>query len=76
VSEVESHNAALAEMVRNIRTRLLGAEMLVKLKKIELPFAIDFKEAKSMLRHAAEAVQEGKLGYVLLVGQSPITVEP
>ena len=43
----------------------------VKLKKVDLPFDVDFKQAKSMVRHASEAVQAGKLGYALVVGEKP-----
>jgi ubiquinone/menaquinone biosynthesis C-methylase UbiE len=68
VGQVEPHNAALAELVRNIRTRLLGAELLVKLKKLDLPQGIDFEQAKSLAYHATAAVQQGKLGYVIVVG--------
>jgi SAM-dependent methyltransferase len=68
LSRVEPHDAALGEMVKTARTRLLGAEFLVKLKKIELPPGIDFEQAKTLARHAAEAVREGRLGYALMVG--------
>lgn len=68
VNQMEPHNAVLAELVRNIRTRLLGAEMLLKLKKVDLPESIDFEQAKSLARHATAAVQQGKLGYVIVVG--------
>jgi len=68
VSQIEPHNAALAELVRNIRTRLLGAELLLKLKKLELPPGIDFEQAKCLAHHATGAVQTGKLGYTVVVG--------
>lgn len=71
VSEIEPHNAALAEMVKNIRTKLLGAEVLLKLKMIDLPLDIDFRQAKSLIRHATEAIQQGRLGYALVVGEKP-----
>jgi arsenite methyltransferase len=74
VNQIEPHNPALTEMVKNIRTRLLGAEVLVKLKKIELPFGVDFKQAKTLVRHAFEAVQEGKLGYTVVVGIKPVSL--
>ena len=66
VEQVEAHDEALGQMVGDVRGKLLGAELLVKLKKIELPGA-DFSQAKSIARSAAEAVREGKLGYALLV---------
>ncbi|MFQ5859706.1 MAG: class I SAM-dependent methyltransferase [Anaerolineae bacterium] len=68
VAEVEPHDAALGEMVKGVRSKLLGAELLVKLKKLDLPGA-DFDQAKTLARSAAEAVQQGRLGYALLVGR-------
>ena len=65
VEHLEPHDAALSQMVSDIRGKLLGAELLVKLKKIDLPGA-DFEQAKTLARSAAVTVQEGKLGYVLL----------
>jgi len=63
---VEPHNAALAGMIKNVQTKLLGAELLVKLRKIDLPEA-DFDQAKALARSAAETVQRGGLGYGLIV---------
>jgi ubiquinone/menaquinone biosynthesis C-methylase UbiE len=66
--EVETHDAALAELVRNIQGKLLGAELMSKLKKLDLE-GIDFAKAKELARVAAEAVRTGMLGYALIVGQ-------
>jgi arsenite methyltransferase len=63
----EKHDDVLMELVRDIRTKLLGAELLVKLKKLDLPGA-DFEQARRLALSAAEAVREGKLSYALLVG--------
>jgi ubiquinone/menaquinone biosynthesis C-methylase UbiE len=68
VQRIELRNAALREMVREIRTKLLGAEVLVKLKKLTLPPGLDLEQAKIMAGHAAKAVHQGKLGYALLTG--------
>ncbi|MFQ5612646.1 MAG: class I SAM-dependent methyltransferase [Anaerolineae bacterium] len=70
VEQVETHNGALGQMVREVQGKLLGAELLVRLNKLELP-EVDFDQAKSLARRAAEAVREGKLGYALLVGAKP-----
>src|SRR6266568_510306 len=51
----EPHDDALADMVREIQGKLLGAELLVKLKKIELPSTIDFEQAKALAKSAAGA---------------------
>ena len=66
--EVETHDEALAEMVRNIQGKLLGAELMSKLQKVPLE-GIDFTQAKQLAAAASEAVRAGKLGYALMVGQ-------
>lgn len=65
---VEPHDEALGETIGGIRAKLLGAELLVNLKQIDLPGA-DFEQAKAMARAAAEAVREGKLGYAIIGGR-------
>lgn len=70
VEQVENHDAALGQAVGDIRGKLLGAEILVKLKKIDLPGA-DFAQARQLARSATEAVQGGKLGYALLLATLP-----
>jgi len=70
VEHVEPHDDVLDEMVKQIRAKLLGAELLVKLKQIVLPDA-DFEQAKRMARAAADAVRDDKLGYAVLVGVKP-----
>ncbi len=69
IEQVEPHNTALSEMVEDVRTKLLGAELLLKLQKVELPPALDFGQAKSMVAHAADAVQAGTLGYAVVVSR-------
>lgn len=66
VTQIETHDDALAQLVRDVRTRLLATELLVKLKKMALPIA-DFEQAKALARSAAVAVQDGRFGYALLV---------
>jgi arsenite methyltransferase len=68
VEQTEIHNEALRQTVADVRGKLLAAELLVKLKKIDLPGA-DFDQAKAIARNAAEAVRDGKLGYALLVAR-------
>jgi arsenite methyltransferase len=70
VTLIEPHDEALAELVRNIQAKLLGAELLVKLKKIELP-SVDFDEARALARAAAAAVRSGRFGYTVLVATRP-----
>lgn len=66
ITIVEEHDDALAQMVRDVRTRLLATELLVKLNKVSLPIA-DFDQAKALARSAADAVQAHQFGYALLV---------
>lgn len=65
IDRIEQHDEALSEMVSQIRLRLLGAEIAVGLKKIELPGA-DFAGAKRMAQSATEAIRAGSLGYAIL----------
>jgi len=65
---IEPHNNALAEMVRDVQGRLLGIELMVRLKKLDLPGA-DFEQAKQFARAASKAIQHGLLGYSLLVAR-------
>ena len=67
---VELHNNALAQMVKDIQGRLLGAELMVKLKRLSLPHA-DFSQAKELAREAAGAVRSRLLGYCLLTAVKP-----
>jgi ubiquinone/menaquinone biosynthesis C-methylase UbiE len=67
VGLVEPHDEALAELVRDIRTKLLGAELLLKLRKVEAPAGVDFELARVMARAAAEAVRARQFGYALVV---------
>lgn len=68
--EIEPHDEALSEMVRDIQGKLLGAELMSTLKKIDLA-GIDFTEAKAMARAAAEAIRAKKLGYAIITARKP-----
>ena len=61
----ESHDEALLEMVNQVRTKLLGAEIMVGLKKLDLP-GIDLTAAKQMAHAALYAIQQGSLGYAII----------
>ena len=66
----ESHDEALREMVRQVRAKLLAAEVLVGLKKIDLA-GIDFTSAKQMASSALDVVEQGRLGYALITAEKP-----
>jgi ubiquinone/menaquinone biosynthesis C-methylase UbiE len=67
---VEEHNQLLAEFVKGIRTRLLAAEVAAGLQKLVLP-GFDFAAAKKIVRHAQEAIAQGKLGYAIVTAIKP-----
>jgi ubiquinone/menaquinone biosynthesis C-methylase UbiE len=66
----ESHDQVLLEMVRQVQTKLLGAELMAGLKKIELP-GIDLSAAKQMAKAALAAVEQGRLGYAIVIAEKP-----
>lgn len=67
--KVESHHEALVEMAEHIRLKLLGAEILVGLKKLTLP-GVDFATAKELLQVAREAISDGRLGYTIVTAMT------
>jgi ubiquinone/menaquinone biosynthesis C-methylase UbiE len=67
VDLIEAHDEALREMVRQIRGKLLGAELLMRLKKLDLPGDLDFEQAKALVKAAATAIQMNKFGYVVII---------
>ncbi len=65
MDSVTAHDDALTAMVNQIRGKLLGLEIAVGLKKIDLP-GMDFTNAKQMAMGALEAIHAGQLGYAIL----------
>ena len=65
-TQSERHDEALRDMIDTVRTRLMGAELMVRLKGLDLP-GVDFEQARTLARLAAECAQDGRLGYALLV---------
>jgi len=70
VDRFEPHDEALTTLVHDIRMKLLAAELLVKLKQVNLPF-LDFERAKALARAADEPVKDGRFGYVLITAAKP-----
>jgi arsenite methyltransferase len=68
VTAIEPHDNALAEMARDVQGRLLGIEIMAKLKKLDLP-GVDLEQAKQLAHAAAKAIREGLLGYSVIVAQ-------
>ena len=75
VQHTESHDEALLEMVNQVRMKLLGAEIMVGLKKLDLP-GIDFREAKQMAQAALSAIRQGSLGYAIICAANDWPVCP
>lgn len=67
VQYVERCDDALLALVREIQTRLLGAELLVKLKKIDLPAGVSFEQARTVAKAAATAIAAQQFGYAMLI---------
>ena len=68
VDLIEPHNEVLLEMVRKIQGKLLGMEIAVALKKLEIP-DFDFASAKQLAAGAMAAIARQELGYTILIGQ-------
>ena len=64
--KIEPHDEALSEMVRDIQGKLLGAELMSKIKKLDLG-GVDFPQAKVLARAAADAVRAKTLGYAIII---------
>jgi hypothetical protein len=67
---VEDHSDALVEMVRQIQAKLLGAEIISGLKKIDLP-GVDFAAARQFAQAAFQATRNGTLGYAVIPARKP-----
>jgi SAM-dependent methyltransferase len=68
IQRVEDHDDALLEMVRQIQSKLLGAEIMTGLKKINLP-GVDFAAGKQFAQATVQALQEGNLGYGVIISR-------
>lgn len=71
VETIETHDEALLALVREVQGKLLGAELLMKLKQITLPHTLDFARTKALARSAAAAVRAGQFGYMALLAVKP-----
>jgi ubiquinone/menaquinone biosynthesis C-methylase UbiE len=70
VDGIEQQNDALKGMVDQVRMKLLGAEIMTGLNKLQLP-GLDLGAAKRMASSAMAAVKQGQLGYVLIRATKP-----
>jgi arsenite methyltransferase len=67
VEHTESHYEALLELVNHVRMNLLSAEIMVGLKKLDLP-GVDLSVAKQIAQAAFTAIRQGALGYAVVCG--------
>jgi arsenite methyltransferase len=65
---VEDQSDTLLEMVQQIQAKLLGAEIMAGLKKIDLP-GVDFTTAKQFAQSALQAIHERALGYAVIAAR-------
>jgi ubiquinone/menaquinone biosynthesis C-methylase UbiE len=70
VQTVEDHSHALAELIRQIQGKLLFAEVMKGLRKLDLP-DIDLTTAKNFAQAALAASRAGKLGYAIIAACKP-----
>lgn len=70
VDSIEQRNDALTEMVEQVRIKLLVAEIVTGLNKLQLP-GIDLEAAKRIANSAMEAVRNGQLGYAFICATKP-----
>ena len=63
---IEPHDEALTEMVHQIRMKLLGLEIAVGLKKMDLPPGVDLSAAKQLATGALKAIEQRQLGYAII----------
>lgn len=68
LQRTEGHPAAVRELLGQIRLKLLAAEVAAGLGKLALSRDA-LREAKSLLRSASRAVEDGALGYALLLAR-------
>lgn len=70
IQHIEDHSDALVEMVRQIQAKLLGAEIMAGLKKMDLP-GVDFAAGRQFAQAALQATRDGALGYAVFVAKKP-----
>lgn len=62
MGQPEIHDQALAELINQVRGKLLVAELMVSLKKLEVPDWIDFDQVGRLAQITAQTVDKGSWG--------------
>jgi arsenite methyltransferase len=70
VSRTEDHSNTLVEMVRQTLAKLLGAEIMAGLKRIDLP-GVDLATGRQFAQAALQATTSGTLGYIVIAARKP-----
>ncbi|TAK21311.1 MAG: methyltransferase domain-containing protein [Chloroflexota bacterium] len=70
---IDRHDSSLVAMVVDIRRKLLGAQILAGVGKLNMA-GVDWANALVVARAAADAVSRGKLGYATIVAEKPIAI--
>ena len=67
-SVIEDQRDALLDMVSDMRRKLLGVELAVKLGKLNLG-SLDLDQGKRLARRAVELIENGTVGYTLIAAR-------
>lgn len=65
--QLEPHDDVLCSLASQVRLKLLAVEVAARLGKARVPLA-EVLQAKRLAKLAAGSLQEGKLGYAIVVG--------
>ena len=70
VGHLEPHDEALNEWLQQVRTKLLDAEIMAGLKRLDLP-DLDFTPSKQLVKDVAAAIENHQLGYAIITTVKP-----
>jgi hypothetical protein len=57
-------------LAQQVRTKLLGAEIMVGLKKLDLP-GVDFAAAGQVVKDVVAVIEQRGLGYMIMTAAKP-----
>ena len=68
MQESEIHDAALYELVNQVHGKLLVAELLIGLKKLDVPGWIDFDQFSRLAQLTAQTIDQGRQNSAIFTG--------
>jgi arsenite methyltransferase len=74
VNRIEAHDKVLSELIKDVRGRLLVAELATRMQQVTLPSGVDLQLARRMAHSASEAIKSGALGYALIIASRACAV--